>query len=67
MRAVKAVESGFLMKDNLLLASLSEAERHRLDPFLKHVALEFGQVLIEPEQPITQLYFLIDAISSTTQ
>jgi CRP-like cAMP-binding protein len=55
------------MRDNLLLASLPKEERERLEPFLQRVELEFGETLIEPEKPITQVYFLIDAISSTTQ
>ena len=55
------------MSENLLLASLPKEERQRLDPFLKPVELKLNEVLIEPEEPIKYLYFLIDAISSTIQ
>ena len=53
--------------ENLLLASLSEAERKRLSPYLRETVLEFQQVLIEPNQEITDLYFPYDAITSTVQ
>jgi CRP-like cAMP-binding protein len=55
------------MSENLLLASLPEKERARLEPFLETVELEFGEVVIEPDKPIKNLYFLYDAISSTVQ
>ena len=51
----------------MLLAYLPEAERERLSPYLKEVVLEFQQVLIEPDKPITQIYFPYDAITSTVQ
>ena len=56
-----------MRKENLLLASLPEAERERLSPYLHPVVLEFEQVVIEPNQEITDLYFPYDAITSTIQ
>ena len=53
--------------ENLLLAALPEAERQRLDPYLREEVLQFQQVLIEPNQPITTIYFPYDAITSTIQ
>ena len=53
--------------ENLLLASLPDAERERLSPYLKKVVLEFQQVLIEPDEEITDIYFPYDAITSTLQ
>jgi CRP-like cAMP-binding protein len=53
--------------ENLLLAALPREERRRLDPFLKHAELEFGQVLIEPNEPIEYLYFPYDVVTSTIQ
>ena len=53
--------------ENLLLAYLPEAERKRLDPFLKETMLEFQQVLIEPNEEIKEMYFPYDAITSTIQ
>ena len=56
-----------MRKENLLLASLPEEERERLSPYLHPVVLEFQQVIIEPNQEITDLYFPYDAITSTVQ
>ena len=53
--------------ENLLLAALPPEERQRLDPFLMRVEMKFEQVLIEPNEPITQLFFPYDAITSTLQ
>lgn len=53
--------------ENLLLAHLPSAERERLSPYLRRVTLEFQQVLIEPNQEITEIYFPYDAITSTIQ
>lgn len=39
----------------------------RLAPYLKEVVLDFRQVLIEPNQPITDIYLPYDAITSTIQ
>jgi len=46
---------------------LPDAERERLSLYIKPVVLEFQQVLIEPNQPITDIYFPYDAITSTIQ
>lgn len=56
-----------MREENLLLAALPDAERERLAPFLQEVVLEFQQVLIEPNKPITDMYFPYDAITSTIQ
>jgi CRP-like cAMP-binding protein len=54
-------------RDNLILASLPNGERKRLEPFLQDVELEVGKVLIEPEEPIRNIYFPIDLVTSTIQ
>jgi CRP-like cAMP-binding protein len=54
-------------RENLLLASLPRAERERLDPFLHLVSLEVGHVITAPGEPIENLYFPSDAVSSTVQ
>ena len=56
-----------MREENLLLASLPDEERERLAPYLHHVVLDFQQQLIEPNQPITDIYFPYDAITSTIQ
>ena len=56
-----------MREENLLLAYLPNEERERLTPYLHEEVLEFQQVLIEPNQPITDLYFPYDAITSTIQ
>lgn len=53
--------------ENLLLASLPDAERERLAPYLEPTVLEYQQVLIRPNEEITHLYFPYDAITSTIQ
>jgi DNA-binding transcriptional regulator YhcF (GntR family) len=53
--------------ENLLLAYLPDAERKRLDPYLEEVALDFQQVLIEPNEQITDIFFPYDVITSTIQ
>lgn len=60
-------EREFFMAENLLLAALPRKERKRLDPFLESVEMEFQEVLIEPNEPITHVWFPYNAISSTTQ
>jgi len=55
------------MAENLLLAALPADERNRLEPFLEPVELKFGQILIYPDEPITQTYFPYDAVTSTIQ
>jgi hypothetical protein len=54
-------------KDNLLLAALPPKERERLEPFLEWVEIEFEETLIEPNTPITRLFFPYDAVTSTIQ
>lgn len=56
-----------MREENLLLASLDDAERERLSPYLEKVVLEYQQVLIEPNQEITDIYFPYDSIISTVQ
>ena len=56
-----------MRNENLLLAALPDAERERLSPYLKKVVLEVQQVLIEPNEEITDIYFPYDAITSTLQ
>lgn len=54
-------------KENLLLAALPRAERERLEPFLEWTLLEFEENLIEPDEPIRQVLFPYDAVTSTVQ
>lgn len=55
------------MPDNLLLAALPKEERARVAEFLTLVELESGYVMIEPQEPITNIYFPINAVTSTIQ
>jgi CRP-like cAMP-binding protein len=55
------------MAENLLLMALPRKERKRLDPFLEEVELKFQETLIEPNEPITHVWFAYNAITSTTQ
>lgn len=55
------------MRDNLLLAALPKEERARLAEFLTLVELQSGAVLIEPYEPIENVYFPVDAVTSTIQ
>ena len=54
-------------KENLLLAALPQEERDRLDPFLEWGDEELKEVLIEPDEPITHVFFPYDAVTSTIQ
>jgi hypothetical protein len=56
-----------MREENLLLAYLPDEERERLAPYVHQVILDFQQVLIEPNQQITDLYFPYDAVTSTIQ
>ena len=56
-----------MREENLLLASLPDAERERLSPYLQMRGLEFQEVLIEPNKEITQIFFPYDAVTSTIQ
>lgn len=53
--------------ENLLLAALPQDERDRLDPFLQPVQMEAGQPITNPDEPIENLYFPYDAVTSTVQ
>jgi hypothetical protein len=54
-------------KENLLLASLPQKERERLDPFLEWIEVELMHVFIEPDEPIQNVFFPYDAVTSTLQ
>ena len=54
-------------RENLLLAALPKAERERLNPFLEWTDMDAGLPITEPDQPIEHLYFMYDAVTSTTQ
>ena len=56
-----------MREENLLLAHLPDAERERLAPYLHEVVLDYQQLLIEANQPITDIYFPYDAVTSTIQ
>jgi hypothetical protein len=53
--------------ENLLLSALPTAERERLDPFLRRVYLDIGHPITSPDEPIEELYFPYDAVTSTVQ
>jgi CRP-like cAMP-binding protein len=46
-----------IVRENRLLAALSDSEYQRLVPHLNFIPLSLGQVLYEAEEPITQVYF----------
>jgi Crp-like helix-turn-helix domain len=50
-----------------MLSLLPPDERERLDPFLKWDMVELEETLIEPEEPIKQIFFPHDAVTSTIQ
>lgn len=51
-------------RQNRLLAALSASEFERISPHLKLVHLELGQILHEPGQKSTHLYFPVNSIIS---
>jgi len=53
--------------ENLLLSALPAEERDRLDPFLTPVEMQAGQPITAPDEPIENLYFPYDAVTSTVQ
>lgn len=55
------------MAENLLLAALPREERQRLDRFLERISLDFQDVLIEANEPITHVFFPYDCVTSTLQ
>ena len=52
------------VQGNQLLAALSQSEYQRLIPYLHPVSLMAGQVLYEPGETITEVYFPIQALIS---
>jgi CRP-like cAMP-binding protein len=54
-------------KENLLLSALPQEERDRLAPFLEWREEALKQILIEPDEPITHVFFPFDAVTSTIQ
>lgn len=50
--------------NNRLLASLPREEYERLQPYLKHVTLEFKQELYQPNESIDFVYFPLDGVYS---
>ena len=54
-------------KDNLMLAALPQQERERLEPFLEWVKVDLGETLIAPDEPINQIFFPYDSVTSTIQ
>ncbi|HEU4509339.1 MAG TPA: Crp/Fnr family transcriptional regulator [Pyrinomonadaceae bacterium] len=54
-------------KQNLMLAALPRKERERLDPFLKWVEVDLEETLIEPNEPISFVFFPYDSVTSTIQ
>jgi CRP-like cAMP-binding protein len=54
-------------EDNMLLAALPRAERKRLDNFLHRATVDQDKILISPNEPIQDMWFPIDAITSTLQ
>jgi hypothetical protein len=55
------------VRENLLLSALPLKERERLAPFLQPVTLRVGYPITEPDEPITAVYFMHDAVTSTIQ
>jgi CRP-like cAMP-binding protein len=53
------------MSESKLLASLSEPERDRLTPYLQTVQLKSGQGLLEAGEPIENVWFPHDSVTST--
>lgn len=51
-------------RGNVLLATLSEEDRALLLPELERVSLEVGEVLYEPDAPITHVYFVHSGVAS---
>ncbi len=51
-------------RENRLLAALPDSEYQGLAPYLTCVSLEFQQILHQPDEPITQVYFPNSALIS---
>lgn len=56
-----------VQRDNLMLAALPSDERNRLRPFLEMVEYEQSRDLILPDEPIRDVYFPINMVTSTLQ
>jgi CRP-like cAMP-binding protein len=56
-----------MASENMLIASLPEKERKRLEPYLEPVELKMAEVLIESDRPIQYVWFPRDAVTSTLQ
>src|SRR5688572_25868825 len=52
-------------RSNLLLRTLSQADRNLLEAHLEPVALEMGDVCINSDRPLTHVYFLDGGMGST--
>ncbi len=52
------------MRRNLILAYLPEKELRTICPHLEEVDLPFGQVIVDPEQPLTHAFFMISGVAS---
>jgi CRP-like cAMP-binding protein len=52
------------MRRNLILAYLPEKELRTICPHLEEMALPFGQVIVDPEQPLTHAFFMISGVAS---
>ena len=56
-----------MREENLLLATLDDEERDRIDKFLEPMEVELLDVLIEPNEPIQNMFFPFDCVTSTLQ
>ncbi|WNZ27192.1 Crp/Fnr family transcriptional regulator [Leptolyngbya sp. NK1-12] len=54
-------------KQNRLLAALSSEEYDRFSPYWEIVPLEFKQILYSPNEPISYVYFVLNAVVSMVQ
>src|SRR6266705_2608662 len=52
------------MRRNLILAYLPEKELRTICPHLEEVPLPFGQVIVDPEQPLSHAFFMISGVAS---
>jgi CRP-like cAMP-binding protein len=53
------------VRENRLLSLLGPEDRARLEPFLERIHLASHQTLATQHQPLTHVYFPIDAVTST--
>lgn len=52
------------MRRNLILAALPEKELKTIFPHLEEVALPFGKVMSDPDQPLSHAYFIVSGVAS---